>query len=140
MVTAATTAGADSVMSSSRSGEPARHDARDIKQRRRRRIGRNHAGQRGEKQRRQEEDRDEERRQPGAAASRDAGRALDIARRGRGADQRTEHGGETIGDQRLLHARKIAFCVGQPARWVTPISVPALSTVDEKKAEDDDEE
>src|SRR5579864_7418742 len=68
-------------------GKPARHNAGDVKQSRGRRIGRDHAGERREEQRREEEDRDEERRQPGAAAGGDAGRALDIARRRRGADQ-----------------------------------------------------
>ncbi len=43
----------------------------------------------------------------------DARRAFDIARGGRGADQRAEHGGEAVGDQRLLHARQLAVLVDQ---------------------------
>ena len=41
---------------------------------------------------------------------------------------RAEHGGETVGDQRLLHARQVAVLVQQLRHLcVTPISVPALS-------------
>jgi len=43
----------------------------------------------------------------------DAGRALDIAGSGRGADQRAEHRGETVGDQRLFHPRQIAIGIDQ---------------------------
>ena len=57
--------------------------------------------------------RDEHRRQAGAAAGGDAGRALDIARRGRGADRGAEHRGEAVRDQRLLHARQVAVLVEQ---------------------------
>ena len=68
-MTAVTTAGAYSVMSSqSISASPLRHHAGDVEQRRRRGIGRDHAGERREEQREQEEHRDEHAGQPGAAA------------------------------------------------------------------------
>src|SRR5262249_4510784 len=59
-------------------------------------------------QRQEKEQRDEDGGQAGAATSRYAGRALDIARRGRRADERAEHGGEAVGEQRLLHAWQVA--------------------------------
>ena len=81
------------------------------------------------------------RRQSGAAAGGDAGRALDIARRRRGADQRAEHGGKAVGDQRLFHPRQIAVGVGQSgAMGDADQGAGIVEHVDEQKTEDDDEE
>src|SRR5262249_6889843 len=122
-------------------GKPARHHAGDIKQRRRRGIGGNNAGQRGEEQRQQEEQRDEDGGQAGAAAGRYAGRALDIARGGRRADERAEHGGEAVGEQRLPHARQVAVRIEQTrAVGDADQRTGVVEHVDHQKAEYDDDE
>ena len=90
-------------------GEPLRHHAGDIEQRRGGGVFRDHAGERREEQRQQEEHRHEHAGEPGAAAGFDAGRALDIARGVGGAEQRADRRGGRIRDQRAPHARQLAL-------------------------------
>jgi len=71
----------------------------------------------------------------------DAGRALDIAGSGRGADQRAEHRGETVGDQRLFHPRQIAIGIDQTSLVRDADQCAGIvEHIDEQKTEDHDQE
>jgi hypothetical protein len=135
IASAHSTAGAASVRSSQSTSASARaHQDGDIDQGRRGGIGRHGAGQRRQEQRQQEQQRDDDRGQPGAPAHRGAGRALDVGRGRRGAEQgcRRRSAVESASKARFSRG-SLPSASSRPARWETPISVPVASNSSTRK-------
>ena len=98
----------------------------------------NHLDERIEEQREQKQRRRDDAGEPGAAAGRDARRALDVGRHRRRAERGADDRADRVGQQRLPGARQRAVPARARCGSPTPMSVPTESNSARKKEHEHD--